>query len=550
MKKIYYSLLLSVMATGAFAQVPFWTENFGTGCSQGNYANGFNPGQGVWTVSLTGTNDTYANKWFISATEAGMGIGNCGDGCNGGGSTNRTLHVGYDFPPLSLIDDGAAYLAGAGANSNMRIQSPVINCTGQNTISLKFAYILQGTVNADYFDVQYSANGGSTWSTIATPPPTNNGGCGGQGLWTGYTVALPATANNNANVKIGFRWQNTDPNGYDPSAAIDDVSLFTTAPATFAPTFTISSPICSGKSQTLTANTGTFAVSGYTWSTSPVGPTFATPNASVTTVTYPTAGTFSITLTATSGGTTQSMTNTILVNATPVLTPSASPASICTGQSTTLTANGANTYSWLPGPLTGSNVVVTPSMTTTYTLTGASVAGCTTTATVAISVGSALNVSLTASPSTICIGTSATLSATGGTAYTWNPGSLSGSSVVVSPTANVTYTANAVNGACTGSNVITLTVVACSTGLNAYTLNTSYRAYPNPVADKLYIESNGSSSTVNVEVVDALGKVVLKQSHTFGATPCIVNVSAMPAGIYFVKLTSASEIKAIRFVKE
>ncbi|QLH46109.1 MAG: hypothetical protein HWD58_11020 [Bacteroidota bacterium] len=37
----------------------------------------------------------------------------------------------------------------------------------------------------------------------------------------------------------------------------------------------------------------------------------------------------------------------------------------------------ASTYTWQPGGLTGSSVVVSPSGTTTYTVTGTSAAGCT-----------------------------------------------------------------------------------------------------------------------------------------------------------------------------
>jgi hypothetical protein len=45
---------------------------------------------------------------------------------------------------------------------------------------------------------------------------------------------------------------------------------------------------------------------------------------------------------------------------------------ICSGQSSTLTANGGTTYVWNPGNLTGSVVAVTPTLTTTYTCVGAS----------------------------------------------------------------------------------------------------------------------------------------------------------------------------------
>lgn len=48
----------------------------------------------------------------------------------------------------------------------------------------------------------------------------------------------------------------------------------------------------------------------------------------------------------------------------------------CTGESFTLTATGASTYTWNPGALTGSNVVVSPGSATIYTVTGSTPIGC------------------------------------------------------------------------------------------------------------------------------------------------------------------------------
>ena len=60
----------------------------------------------------------------------------------------------------------------------------------------------------------------------------------------------------------------------------------------------------------------------------------------------------------------------------PVITVNS--ASICLGQSDTLTANGATSYSWSAGaiPLGINTAIVTPSVTTTYTVTGTAATGC------------------------------------------------------------------------------------------------------------------------------------------------------------------------------
>lgn len=58
------------------------------------------------------------------------------------------------------------------------------------------------------------------------------------------------------------------------------------------------------------------------------------------------------------------------------LNATASSTTGCTGESFTLTASGADTYTWQPGNLTGSSVVVTPTTSTTYTVSGTSSGGC------------------------------------------------------------------------------------------------------------------------------------------------------------------------------
>lgn len=66
------------------------------------------------------------------------------------------------------------------------------------------------------------------------------------------------------------------------------------------------------------------------------------------------------------------------------------PANICIGSSATLTAFGAENYTWFPpdglSSTNGSSVTANPPQTTEYTLTGVSSEGCTNTATVLVSV--------------------------------------------------------------------------------------------------------------------------------------------------------------------
>ncbi len=145
---------------------------------------------------------------------------------------------------------------------------------------------------------------------------------------------------------------------------------------------------------------------------------------------------------------------------------------ICTGESTTLTANGASTYIWSPAteitPTTGDIVTATPSLTRTYTVTGTNSYGCSSAASRQIYVNTESEVIISISgDDEICEDGSTPLTVTGqGIQYcTWSPStglsSTSGTSVTASPDVTTTYTVyNENQGGCSGEAEITVTVKA------------------------------------------------------------------------------------------
>lgn len=66
---------------------------------------------------------------------------------------------------------------------------------------------------------------------------------------------------------------------------------------------------------------------------------------------------------------------TIIVNALPTVSANTNMSLICAGETATLTASGANSYSWIPGGA-GTTIIVSPSVTTLYTVVGTSTNGC------------------------------------------------------------------------------------------------------------------------------------------------------------------------------
>ncbi|MFH0893935.1 MAG: T9SS type A sorting domain-containing protein [Bacteroidota bacterium] len=146
--------------------------------------------------------------------------------------------------------------------------------------------------------------------------------------------------------------------------------------------------------------------------------------------------------------------STITINALPVIT--ANNPMVCSGITATLNASGASTYIWSDGLGTGSSVTATPAVTTTYTVTGTSSAGCVNTATAIVTIGTSLGV--TVNSPTICSGESATLTAQGGVDYTWSGGLGTANPLVVTPVATTTYTVTGSVSSCTGSATAIVTV--------------------------------------------------------------------------------------------
>lgn len=74
-------------------------------------------------------------------------------------------------------------------------------------------------------------------------------------------------------------------------------------------------------------------------------------------------------------GASSAQTLSVTVNPIPTLMVSTNSTLLCVGQTATLTSAGANTYTWNPGG-TGSSIIVSPTITATYTITGIDVNGC------------------------------------------------------------------------------------------------------------------------------------------------------------------------------
>lgn len=138
---------------------------------------------------------------------------------------------------------------------------------------------------------------------------------------------------------------------------------------------------------------------------------------------------------------------------------SASTSSICPANTATLSAVGASSQTWMPGSQTTSAVAVSPVATTMYTVTGTNASGCAVQNTIVLTVAVVPVLQPVCSTPTVCAGSAATINLVSGNSPTWSPGTLTGTSIVVSPTLATVYTVTAIGpSACNAQGTIAIGV--------------------------------------------------------------------------------------------
>jgi len=130
---------------------------------------------------------------------------------------------------------------------------------------------------------------------------------------------------------------------------------------------------------------------------------------------------------------------------------------ICSGETISLSAYGADYYVWVPGNLEGSTVEVTPMQNTVYTIVGASKEGCLDTAQISITVKQSPDVILTADQYSVYIGDEVELTATGADfSYTWNIDGIygDGGSLTITQDTTVNVVGEALSGCLDADTVV------------------------------------------------------------------------------------------------
>lgn len=273
----------------------------------------------------------------------------------------------------------------------------------------------------------------------------------------------------------------------DPSCNQTPNSSFSVSPAS----------ICAGDVVTLT-DLSSGSPTSWDWQT----PGANSPSTSVNnpTVSFPGPGTYTVSLTGSNGnGQGTTATKTLVVLATPTIAIS-SGTLFCSGQSATLAASGASTYTWSSSQ-TSSLITISPTQNITYTVTG-STNGCASSVQKSIIVSSSPSLTISGT-NTLCAGASTTLQLSGtALSYTWNAGATS-STLPVSPLASTLYSvtgtgANGCKNTATYNVVVNALPVISVSGNGSVCLGSplSFSASSTAITYTWNNGMNGSSITV------------------------------------------------------
>jgi len=397
--------------------------------------NGWGGGGGG--LNSNGTQASYCagtgGMSFINGGNGGNTCNNTVGGFGGGGGTHGNTGGG---------GGGGGYSGGGGSNQNIgnntgggggSYQDP-----GMNTLVNVGTNLNQGYVNI----IQLCVPGAAP--TDNTPAP-NQTVCAGS--TTTLTVAGTGTitwyATNTSTPVLGtgaaFVTPTLSPGTYSYFAAAQNTC--SAGPRTAVIFTVVSGP-------TITVNSGTICP-GDSFTMNPSGAVTYTYSGGNQVVSPGVNTSYTVTGTDPSGCVSNpgAIAN---VSIAPSPTITVNSGSICAGQSFTMFPGGAVSYTFFNG-----QPVVTPTANTSFSVIGTSAGGCVSTSPAVSNVTVVVvpTVSVTG-PSAMCLGQSITLNGWGASTYSWSNGGVT-QSIVVSPTANISFTVTGTNSlGCPGTPVV------------------------------------------------------------------------------------------------
>ncbi len=271
--------------------------------------------------------------------------------------------VSASVSPFAICNGGSANISASGAstytwstgsNANSILVSPPTTqnytVAGTNSIGCVSSAVITVTVNSGLptLSINSSTNSVCPTNTVVL---TASGAI--NYTWTGgITNGVPFSP------LVTTAYTVSGQNGCGTSTALTTITV-TPLPVV---AITSSSVVCSGNTATLSVG----GASTYTWQPGNLN------GASI--VVSPFANTI-YTVIGSSGPCAGISTVAVSTNPNPTITTTSSNFTLCAGESSTLTASGALSYTWTPGGV-GSSIVVSPLVPTAYNVVGANSFGC------------------------------------------------------------------------------------------------------------------------------------------------------------------------------
>lgn len=226
--------------------------------------------------------------------------------------------------------------------------------------------------------------------------------------------------------------------------------------------------------------------------------------------------------------------------------------SICIGAGSTnysiASVAGATSYTWsLPGGWFGTSatntISATPGSSGVFSITATNACGTSSASVLGVTVNALPTILASTNNTLLCTGQSATLTASGASTFTFNPGG-AGASIVVSPTitANYTITGTTAQG-CNNLAVFTQSVSACTdiASTPSPLERDGVRLYPNPFNNIFTITSN-KKETTQVVIYNAIGQEVASTLFYFGeGLGMRLDLTEQPNGIYIIRIGSVTK---------
>lgn len=372
-------------------------------------------------------------------------------------SNSSTLTCSTTTAMLSGTGGGTYTWSGPGITAGAATANPIINAPGCYTLIVTSA-VNGCTATASSCITQNTtsptSNAGLSQSlTCASPTVTLNGtsvpsSC--TPVWTGGVASGSNSFNATASSAGDYTLTVTNPANGCSATDVVQVTANTSIPTI---TISVSNTLTCANTTATTSASSSAALPNYLWSGPSVVSGGTTANAIVDQ-----PGNYTITVTDIPTGCSATSSINVTQDITlPSVTIISSPSVICSGNSSTLTSNGAVTYTWSTAQNTNS-ISVSPGTTSSYTVSGTGTNGCVNSAIETITVNATPTLAITGNTN-ICKGSTSTLTGSGATSYTWDSGSNT-TTISVTPTITTTYTLTGDNGnGCSNSLPVTVSII-------------------------------------------------------------------------------------------